>query len=104
MHYAPPTHKINVIKKSKDRKCSQFEKETNKTKQTLRHANGTFGFRAENAYRERKKCIEKISKCFILQKNYKVCRTDDFCIWRKENKTAHHGVVSGGENEADGQT
>lgn len=38
--------------------------------------NETFGFRSENAYREREKCVEKIGKDFILQQNYKICRTN----------------------------
>lgn len=70
--------------------------------QTLRHVNGRFGFRAKNAYRERKKCVEKISKDFILQKNNEICRTDDLCMWRKQN--SHDGVMSDGENKAAGQT
>lgn len=68
-----------------------MKKKLIKQNRHLGNVNGMFGFRAENAYRERKKCVEKISKDFILQKNDKICRTDDLCMWRKQNKTAMMG-------------
>lgn len=55
---------------------------------------------SEKTYRERKKCVEKISKDFILQQNYEICRTDYLCMGRKNKHTHEPELYSGWENEA----
>lgn len=55
---------------------------------------------SEKTYRERKKCVEKISKDFILQQNYETCRTDYLYMGRKNKHTHEPELYSGWENEA----